>query len=396
MTTEPTTEPPRPAPDQPLEPTAISRGRAAAPTPHAGGAAVTGPPGAGERPPPPAPLATSVGDIPGLSPRRRRGEGEVAAAVVDLVDRLPRPQPWNTVAAWLRSFDSLETRRTYLASLAAFLRWLELAAPQYELFTVTEDVLIAYKDQIGTATGTAAELLPGGRPLRPSTVARRIAALRSLYGYAVRRHALPHNPASFVDPPRTPGSGTTPAQSKDTAAALMRGAEHIADRHPADAAAVGLLLNIGARAAEVISMPVGAFTKDGDHQVARFRIKGGAEIPVPITPRVHALIEPLLRGRSRHEYLLLREDGRPFDRWRLRTALRRAARAGGIDPDTLTNHSLRATAITLLLAAGVPLWDVQALVGHADPRTTQRYNRTGARLDGHASYAMGGLLGDES
>lgn len=41
-------------------------------------------------------------------------------------------------------------------------------------------------------------------------------------------------------------------------------------------------------------------------------------------------------------------------------------------------HQFRATFITEALDAGVPLHEVQAAVHHADPRTTQRYDR-GAR-----------------
>jgi len=41
----------------------------------------------------------------------------------------------------------------------------------------------------------------------------------------------------------------------------------------------------------------------------------------------------------------------------------------------LSCHSFRATTITDLLDQGVPLEDVQYLVGHADPRTTRLYGQ---------------------
>lgn len=360
------------------------------------------PPGEG-RPPasfhpaaPPAPLLISVGDIPGLRPRRRRGDGgEVPAANVDLVDRLPRSGPeasWPTVAAWLQAQRTVTTRQGYLHCTAAFLRWLQAAAPGTGLWEVTEDVLVAYRDQISTATGPAADLLRGGRPLGAQTVAQRISALGSLYAYAVRRKVIPADPTAHVARPQTPKIGLTPARTAEDAMALLGGAETIASEYPVDAAAVALMLNIGLRAGELEQLPVGAFTRDGDHLVARFRVKGGRIIPVPIDARVYALIEPVLQGRPAHAYVFLRDDGRPFDRWRMRTALRRAARAARVDTTKLHPHVLRATAITLLRRAGVPLEDVQALVGHASPLTTQRYDHSGPQLDDHASYKMGNLL----
>uniref|UniRef100_UPI003F498E57 tyrosine-type recombinase/integrase n=1 Tax=Microtetraspora malaysiensis TaxID=161358 RepID=UPI003F498E57 len=79
-------------------------------------------------------------------------------------------------------------------------------------------------------------------------------------------------------------------------------------------------------------------------------------------------------------------------RWRMTTALRRAATAAGVDPKGLTPHTARTTAATALLDEGVPLADVQELLGHASPVTTQRYNRGRRKLDGHAAYRMAALL----
>jgi integrase len=94
--------------------------------------------------------------------------------------------------------------------------------------------------------------------------------------------------------------------------------------------------------------------------------------------------------------LLLREDGRPWDRWRAQTALNRAGRRGGLRKETiaaLTPHVGRATAATLLRGQGLPLDKVQELLGHASPVTTQRYDRGGALMDGHAGYDLATLAG---
>ncbi|PRX46810.1 site-specific recombinase XerD [Nonomuraea fuscirosea] len=352
--------------------------------------------------PPPAPLVDSVGDIAGLRPRRRRRDGgEVPGADVDLIDALPRtddePLPgqrasWPTVAAWLRSGKSAATRRARLTDLAKFVRWWAATAPGAGLWQVSEDVLVAYAEQLGTGSGHAAGLTRGGASLADATVKRHISTLKSLYGYAVRRRVIGHSPAAFVDTPEVGKVGTTPALALNEAAALVRGAQKIAERHPVDAAAVMLLATLGLRAGELEGLTVGRLERDAGHWVIRFRLKGGKNIAVPLAAEVMTLLRPLMTGRAPGDLLLLRADGRSFDRWRQQTALRRAARAAGLDLAKLTPHVLRATAATLLRAAGVPVDVVQELLGHASPVTTQRYDRGQTALDGHAAYQLTDLL----
>ncbi|MFF0249903.1 tyrosine-type recombinase/integrase [Streptosporangium sandarakinum] len=190
-------------------------------------------------------------------------------------------------------------------------------------------------------------------------------------------------------PSRSPGDL---ALSREALAAVLRATETIAATHPADAAAVALLSVCAVRVGELVSLTVSSVATSAGHTVILFRRKGGKTDRLPVPPRVRALLDPLLDGRAPGEPLFVREDGRPFDRWRATTALRRAATAAGVDHARLTPHTARATAATAALDAGVPLADVQELLGHASPVTTQRYNRGRKKLDGHAAYRMAALL----
>jgi site-specific recombinase XerD len=63
------------------------------------------------------------------------------------------------------------------------------------------------------------------------------------------------------------------------------------------------------------------------------------------------------------------------------------AKAAGISRH-ITPHSMRHAAITNALDAGVPLRDAQILVRHADPRTTQHYDRARGNLDRHGVHFL--------
>jgi len=63
------------------------------------------------------------------------------------------------------------------------------------------------------------------------------------------------------------------------------------------------------------------------------------------------------------------------------------AKAAGI-PRHISPHSLRHAAITNALDAGVPLRDAQILARHADPRTTEHYDRARGNLDRHAVHFL--------
>jgi site-specific recombinase XerD len=91
--------------------------------------------------------------------------------------------------------------------------------------------------------------------------------------------------------------------------------------------------------------------------------------------------------------LLLTQGGDRLDRHDAARAIRRLARAASLDKP-LSPHGLRHSFVTLALEAGVPLHRVQDAAGHADPRTTRRYDRARHALDGHASYALASFIAD--
>ena len=71
----------------------------------------------------------------------------------------------------------------------------------------------------------------------------------------------------------------------------------------------------------------------------------------------------------------------------MHSQLRRLARATGVASADLTKpHTFRHAFATEASPRGVPLQDVQGALGHADPRTTRRYDRGRHNLDRSSAY----------
>jgi site-specific recombinase XerD len=81
-------------------------------------------------------------------------------------------------------------------------------------------------------------------------------------------------------------------------------------------------------------------------------------------------------------------------RWASSEAFRtvqRLARVAGVE-GRISPHSLRHTFATIALDAGTTLHDLQDSMGHADPRTTRRYDRARHTLVKAAGYDVAQAL----
>jgi integrase len=153
--------------------------------------------------------------------------------------------------------------------------------------------------------------------------------------------------------------------------------------------ALAYLLGINAlRASEAAAVRIEDYAETlRGHRVLHLVGKGDKPATMPVTVPVLRVLEAC-RGQRIGGPLILRPlTGKPIDRRDAYRMVARIAKASGI-PRHISPHSLRHAAITNALDAGVPLRDAQILARHADPRTTEHYDRARGNLDRHGVHFL--------
>jgi site-specific recombinase XerD len=206
-----------------------------------------------------------------------------------------------------------------------------------------------------------------------STVARKLAAIRTFYRQLLERGEIEANPAELVSSPKK-DSYLPKVLRPDEVADLL-------DRIPAttpldlrDRALLELAYAAGLRAEELVNLDLDSL--DPDAEEVRVEGKGGRTRVVPVGEHAwRALDRYLGRGRSaldsgESRALFISKTGRRLSTSDVRRRLRLQARMAGVSP-----HTLRHSFATHLLEGGADLRTIQELLGHSSISTTQTYTR---------------------
>ena len=213
------------------------------------------------------------------------------------------------------------------------------------------------------------------RGLDPTSVARKLAAVRSFYRFLVRRGVVARNPARELRGPR-PARKLVSFLPTDEAKALVE-ARVVGGSAPArDVAILELLYATGLRVSELVSLDLAAV--DRDARTVRVVGKGRKERIVPYGAAAARALDAYLgpRGAGSGAVFTNARGGRLGVR-SIRDIVGRAADAAGVTR-RVSPHTLRHTFATHLLDAGADLRMIQELLGHSRLSTTQRYTHVGA------------------
>ena len=256
--------------------------------------------------------------------------------------------------------------------------------------------------------------------LEKSSIARKLAALRSFFKYCVREGMIKENPARLVPTPKLPKripsvlsaeemngflnelAGTGPAAAGGRLP-VKKGAGGVAQRSkpegseglllPRDRALLELLYAAGLRVSELTSLNLEDMEQN--ERMLRVRGKGNKERIVPYGRkaqealekywplREHLLLQTygsagMRRAAPRTNAVFLNYAGSRLTQRSVGRIVKKYVKLVNINWD-LHPHSLRHAFATHLLADGADLRAIQELLGHQSLSTTQKYTHASIR-----------------
>ncbi len=213
---------------------------------------------------------------------------------------------------------------------------------------------------------------------RDSTTARKIAAVRSFFGYLSANDLISEDPTENLGSPRVGRSVPKYISEADVKLLLTTAADTGTPEGRRDASILELLYATGVRVSELVALNV----QDIDFEEGFIRAwgKGSKERLVYLYPEALANLRTYIGGaraelvsnKKGETALYINNRGERLTRQWIWSILKNAAKKSGVDPK-ITPHTLRHSFATHLLQNGASLRHVQELLGHSSISTTQVY-----------------------
>ena len=265
----------------------------------------------------------------------------------------------NTLAAYQRDLDDAAAH---------------LAAAEKNIATASSDDLRAHLAALSR------------RGFEPSSIARRLSAIRQLYRFLYAEGHRPDDPAAMIEGPKRGRAlpkilSVGEVDSLLGAAQAATSADNLRPAQRLRAARLTCLIEVlyatGLRVSELVTLPAAAAQRD-EHMLI-VRGKGGRERLVPLNEAAkramvdyRTLLSKVGHGESRWLFPSFGERGH-VTRQHFARELKALAAAAGLRPSRVSPHVLRHAFASHLLQNGADLRSVQTLLGHADISTTQIY-----------------------
>jgi len=272
------------------------------------------------------------------------------------------------------------SRLIYENDARHFATW--LTTHNLTLETASRSQLIQYRSHLAETYAKA-------------TAARMLSVARRLLGEAVKRGDLTANPAADIKGFKV-GDNETPhhALNDKEAKELLAAIDVATKKGKRDYALILLLLWTGLRRSEASALTIGDLkTEQGHHVLMVQHGKGDKRRKVKLSVKAMRAVSDYLEATGRKAkpataplFVGFNKGDHPEEKaisdkliYRLVLAYAKAAEIESLSP-----HGLRASFVTLALEGGAKLQQVQYAAGHADPRTTERYQKRKINLDDNA------------
>lgn len=276
--------------------------------------------------------------------------------------------------------DYLATEKNYSENtIAAYRNDLTQFAQYLHDQTTDNDTATIAWDQIDKNTIVNYILFLKERKYASSTVARKVAAIKSFFHYLSDEGAITEDPTVGLESPQVKKQLPKAISIEDIERLLAEPATSETPKGLRDAALLEVLYATGMRVTELVSLNV----SDVDLESGTILCsgKGDRERIVPIYDHANQVLSTYLEEGRPHLVsdpdevaLFLNHRGQRLTRQGLWLIIKHYVETVGIEGE-VTPHTLRHSFATHMLHGGAKLRDVQKLLGHANISTTQVYTQ---------------------
>ncbi|MDH7489344.1 MAG: site-specific tyrosine recombinase XerD [Anaerolineae bacterium] len=216
------------------------------------------------------------------------------------------------------------------------------------------------------------------REYASSSVARKLAAVKSFFHFLAREGRVKEDPTTTLDSPRLAKRLPQTLTRKEVDRLLEAPGTGDDPKSLRDRALLELLYATGMRVTELVSLTLNDINlASGSVRVVHGKRR--KERIIPVHPRALEAVEAYLqRGRihmakdPNEHAVFVNFQGKPLTRQGLWLIIKHYVEEAGISKP-VTPHTLRHSFATHLLTGGAKLPDVQRMLGHANVSTTQIY-----------------------
>ena len=212
-----------------------------------------------------------------------------------------------------------------------------------------------------------------------TSVARKVAAVRSFFAFLSAEGLISANPTEGLTSPRVGKTLPKAISPNEVDELLEQPARRATPEAKRDRAMLELIYATGMRVTELVSLDMSNLNLDPRSPYVRCLGKGAKERTIPIHDQaMEALADYLENGRplvvrnKGEQALFVNRRGERLTRQGFWLILKGYARAANLSSD-ITPHTLRHSFATHMLRGGMPLRNVQEMLGHANISTTQVY-----------------------
>ncbi len=217
------------------------------------------------------------------------------------------------------------------------------------------------------------------QPYASSTIARKVAAIKSFFNYLTGQQVISENPALDIDSPKVKKRLPQTLTLDEVDRLLDAPAENHSPKNLRDRALLSVLYSTGMRVSEVVSLQLEDLDFDDKMLHPPSKMDELREIPLEddtseLLARYLAEGRPQLAKQNSERSLFLNHRGEKLTRQGLWLIIKGYAKQVNLESE-VTPHTLRHSFAAHRLNSGAELEDIQRLLGHANISTTQIYTQ---------------------